>query len=178
MKARYIFILAVIFALIAIVALRFNNKKAEAMAQQIHAKDALNVDVKNDIVKLQQFSVKHMNGSVKLELTASFKRAEEAAKAGNLNVDGAIYAEAQAACDRQGVGSVAQAQCVQEYLSTRVSPNQSTPTNSAPNKSQYIYAFSSPTWTPDIAGFSLLASLALGLTALGVYIYGMFRTRA
>lgn len=177
MKARYLFIIAIIFALIAVVGLRFNNKKALVLAKQIRDKDALAVDVKNDLSKLQEFVTKHMNSTVKIELTSSYERAVEKAKVGDTDVNGDLYAQAQAACDRQGIGSVAQAQCVQEYLNARVSPGQNAGTTPPPERSAFTYAFAAPNWTPDIAGFSILGSLVFGLSAVVVYILNMFKTR-
>lgn len=178
MKARYIFIIAIIFALISIVALRFNNKKAAVLAKQVRDKDTLAVDVRNDLTKLQQFVVKHMNSSVKVELSSSYERAVSKAKLGNIDVNGDLYAQAQAACDRQGVGSVAQAQCVQEYLNARVNPGQSNQPAQLPERSSFTYAFAAPNWTPDIAGFSLLAAVIFGLAGLLVYIINLFKTRS
>lgn len=178
MKARYVFIIAIIFALTSIVALRFNNKKALVLAKQVRDKDALGVDVKQDLTKLQQFVIKHMNSSVKVELSASYERAVNKAKAGNVDVNGDLYAEAQAACDRQGVSSVAQAQCVQEYLNARVSPGQNATPTQPPERSKFVYAFAAPTWTPDIAGFSLLGCLIFGLAGILIYIINLFKSRS
>lgn len=178
MKARYLFIIAIVFALTSIVALRFNNKKAAVLAKQVRDKDALAVDVRNDLTKLQQFVIKHMNSSVKVELSSSYERAVTKAKAGNVNVNGDLYAEAQAACDRQGVGSVAQAQCVQEYLNARVSPAQNAQPVQLPERSSFVYAFAAPNWTPDIAGFSLLGAIIFGLAGLLVYIINLFKSRS
>lgn len=174
MKARYFFILAIVFSIISIVALRFNNLKAAAMAKEIANKDNLNVDVAADIERLHDFVFKHMNSSLRFELTASYERAVANAKnAATAGVSGDVYAQAQANCDRQGVSSVAQAQCVQEYLNARIQPGPVQPAV-IPSKSQYTYAFASPSWTPDIAGFSLLAALASALATLAAYTYGMF----
>ncbi len=178
MKSRYIFIIALIFALTSIVALRFNNKKALVLASQIQNKDALSVDVKTDIAKLQQFVIKHMNSSVKVELSASYERAVTKAKAGNVDINGDLYAQAQAECDRQGIGSVAQAQCVKQYLDARVSPGTNTQPVVLPERSSFIYSFAAPNWTPDIAGFSLVACVLFGLGAIAIYIYNLFRTQS
>lgn len=168
MKARYFFIAAVIFGILTIVALRGNAKTALAWRDGILAKDQAAAEVDVDIKELRAYVFKHMNSSVRFELTGSYDRAVEAAQ--RESVSGEVYSAAQAACDRQGDSSVVQAQCVQRFLADRLSNN---PVR-LPEKAQYTYAFASPSWSPDWAGFSLLIALALTTTALGFYILELF----
>ncbi len=43
-----------------------------------------------------------------------------------------------------------------------------------PIKAHYTYSYSSPSWTPDLAGWLLVATGLLSLAALASYINGLF----
>lgn len=169
MKVRYIFLASIIFAILSIVGLRLNAEKALDLKNQILDKDNQAQDAKADLEELRQYVFSHMNTSTKVELVASYNRAVEAAKSGQNN---SVYAEAQANCDRRGVSSVAQAQCVQEYLAARVAP-----TEPSVDKTPYIYSFASPSWSFDLAGVSLLLSIILAIVSLVLYALRLFKSR-
>jgi hypothetical protein len=175
MKVRNLFIAGVACALLAVIFLRINAGKAISMRADILRKDQAAQDVTADIEALRQFVFKHMNSSVRFELTDGYNRAVAAAQTQGLAAGSQLYAEAQASCDRQGVSSVDQARCVQSYLESRLQPGQSSVP--IPQRSTYTYAFVSPSWTPDIAGFLLLVAFGCGLAALVLYVWGLFRNR-
>lgn len=169
MKVRYIFLASIVFGVLSIVGLRLNAEKALELKNQILVKDNQTQDVKEDLETLRQYIFSHMNSSTKVELVASYNRAVESAKAGQGN---GVYNEAQAACDQRGVSSVAQAQCVQEYLVSR-----GTVADPVVDKTPYIYSFASPSWSFDLAGVSLLLSIMLALISLVVYALRLFKNR-
>lgn len=172
MKARYFFIGAIIFGLVAIVGLRSNAKTAISLRDQIVSKDIQAQEVQTDLEELRQYVFKHMNSSIRVELKASYER--DKTKAEQAAVSGKVYAQAQASCDRPGDSSVVQAQCVQRYLSTHLTAAEV----NLPEPSQYIYAFAAPTWSPDFAGLSLLTAISFGIVALVSYVINLFKNRA
>lgn len=169
MKIRYLFGLAIVFGVISIVALRYNAQHIYDLKTQIIQKDNAGEPVTEDLQSLRRFIFAHMNTTTKLELSGSYQRALDSAQAPG----GGVYAEAQAACDKQGVSSVAQAQCVQSYLATRVQPG----SESIVDKTPYIYSFASPGWSPDAAGFSLLLAIGCALGSLLLYVIRLFKSR-
>lgn len=175
MKARYLFIAAVVCALLSIVGLRLNHQAAIAKVHTIEDKDQQAQDVAADITTLRKFVFAHMNASVQFELTNSYNRAVSASTQTPSSDD--LYAQAQAACDRQGQLTVSNAQCVQDFLNARLQPGINPQPPQVIDRSQYHYAYISPAWTPDFAGLSLLAALGLALMALIVYTLSWFRSK-
>lgn len=170
MKARYIFIAALVFGVMAIFGLRYNNTHAQKLKTQILEKDSKGQGTKEDLLQLRNFVFGHMNSTTRVELTGAYERDLAKAKAGQRDD---IYAKAQASCDKQGVSSVAQAKCVQRYLAAN-SQGQDEVTI---EKSNYIYSFASPGLSFDIAGFGLMGAVVLGVASLAVYSMGLFNAR-
>lgn len=178
MKPRYIFILAVALAILSIFGLRYNGQKASDLRAAVRNKDTQNQDTKAEIEALRKFVFTHMNSSIRFELTSGYDRAVTLAKqASSTSGDADLYAQAQTTCDQPGVGSVAQAQCVQDFLSARLQPGQN-PQAKLPDRTLYNYAFVSPSWTADFAGLTLLSSVLLAFTSLILYIWSLFKVRA
>jgi hypothetical protein len=176
MKPGYFFWIALIFALLAILGMRNNISSVAEMADNIVQKDRAGIDVKADIDQLSRFVHKHTNSSVSFELEASYKRdlslaQEEATE----NETGKLYQQAQASCDRPGVSSVVQAQCVQSYVNARLKPGQNPVPFQAPDKSLYAYSFVSPAWAPDMPGLFLLVSLVSAGISLLIYLKHLIR---
>lgn len=176
MKSIYFFIIAGVLSISAIVGLRLNFQTVAQMRDEILTLDIEGQPVDGKINTLREFSLNHMNADVEFELTGAYARAVEKAKMAS-EPTGAIYDAAQAACDRQGVSSVAQAQCVQDYLSARLSGNQNQDVE-LPNEREFFYSFVSPNWAPDLAGLSLLGVALATLIGLIVYIRNLSASRA
>lgn len=100
----------------------------------------------------------HMNTAIvrPVELVNTYNRQAKAAiEAANQSSGRDIYAEATQVCERRGVPLASIAQCAADYAASNnpgVGPQQIV----LPDKNRFIYTFSSPRWTPDLAGFSLL----------------------
>src|SRR3989338_7873002 len=105
MRARYFIILAVGTGLIAIVGLRANATQSLNLRNAVTSADIAGESVTAPINQLRDFVFSHMNSSVRFELTDSYRRAVEKAWAGS--VDPAVYATAQATCDRPGASYAA-----------------------------------------------------------------------
>lgn len=173
MKARYLFIIAMVWAGLAILGLRLNASRSLELNNHILSQDLKGASVSNDIAKLRQFVFSHMNSSARFELSGAYERSQANAQA--VPVTGKVYSQAQAYCDRQGVSSVDQAVCVQGYLSDRLGDG-ATPAK-APQRSQYTYAFAAPTWSPDLAGWGILGALLFLVLSLIRYVASQFSSR-
>ncbi|MBI4101228.1 hypothetical protein HY441_02020 [Candidatus Microgenomates bacterium] len=179
MKARYLFGLAVILAIIGIIGLRINSAQARELRNKIISQDKAGADISSDLNSLREFVFSHMNSTSKVVLTESYNRAIEAAKASiQSSASGDVYAQAQAACGQEvGTSSVAQVECVEKYLNQHLQPGANPQSVQLPQLSQYTHTFVSPAWTPDLAGFGLLAALVFALAALIVYVLEFFRLK-
>lgn len=167
MKVRYLFIAAVVFGVLSIVFLRLNAQHVLDSKEDILLADAQGSDVKPQLEELRQYVFAHMNTSTRIELVGSYNRALEQERQSQ---GGSLYADAQATCDQQGVSSVAQAQCVQDYLAQRGGATEPTV-----DKTAFIYTFAAPSWSPDLAGVSLLLAILLALAALALQAIRLFR---
>lgn len=171
MKVRYLFILAVVAAVSAVVGLRWNQQRVAELRQAVIAADEANGDVESALTGLHRFVVSHMNTSVRVELVASYERAVARAQSGfAAETDEELLAQAQAACDQPGVSSVEQAECVRQFLESRRTPGTNPQPLEPPDKSLFIHTFVAPIWSPDLAGFSLLVAAIAAIASLGLFI--------
>ncbi len=169
MKSFYLLFIALAATAIGVWQLNVDANGAHQQRDLIVTTDQSGQDVTADIKQLQTYTANHMNASVSFELSGSYQRAVDAAKAATVpNANGQIYAQAQAACAGRA-SAVVQAQCVAAYLSAH--PGPAAASAPAPIESDYVYSFKSPAWAPDSAGISLAAaalSLIIG-TALMIF---------
>jgi len=118
---------------------------------------------------LQQYVSSHMNTDLGrgVYLESSYNRALQAWQAnqfGDRNPNGNIYQLAQEICAPQFTSfSAAYLQCTTNELAKF--PAAADPTNGAgkPRQETYIYSFSSPLWSPDFAGWSVLICLVISM---------------
>lgn len=135
-----------------------NASQARKMQSTIIAKDVDGFATKTEIESLQNFSAAHMGASTKFELSGSYQRALEAAQAAAMpEVSGQVYGDAQKACRKPN--PVDQARCISSYVAAHSNPHSTVQEPVLPHKSDYIYTFGSPVWTPDAAGIALLVGV-------------------
>jgi hypothetical protein len=158
MRKLYFFLASVALLAIGIWAYRSNATTARLKTAQLVEKDRKGSDVAAEVTALERFTSGHMNSDTSFTLEGKLERDTAAAIP---QANGAIYAEAQANCQRGD--SVQQARCVSDYVAARVNPNEAKPVI-LPNRASYTYNFRSPGWTPDLAGIALLAGFC-GLAA-------------
>lgn len=165
MKKRYgllLFIVAMCAFLFGCMLLVDNRQEAANQAKQIIAKDQLGTNVDTDLIKLKVFAASHMKVNVQFVLSGSYDRAVAAAKA-EASKSNAGYAAAQASCDKKGVDSIRQSQCVAAYLAANPSP---VVTPKMPGVATYSYHYIGPAWSFDLAGLVLIVSVMLAAFAV------------
>ena len=114
-----------------------------------------------------------MNASPgRIALTEQYNRdaqkiKREIEQAGNSNPNGNIYKRAADVCDPIGRAQgwswpdPRYTACVDAELSKYASDSEVPQTVKLPDPSMYYHNFVSPLWTPDFAGFTVLASVAI-----------------
>lgn len=170
MKKRYgllLFVAAMAIMLLASIMLVQNRQKAANQAKQIIVTDQAGGNVDTDLLKLKVYAASHMKVNVEFTLTGSYNRAVEAAKA-EANKTNATYAAAQASCDKKGVDSIRQSQCVAAYIAANPAP---VATPKLPDESKYQYHFIGPAWSFDLAGLLFILGAALGIFAIGSVVH-------
>lgn len=176
----YFVILFVISALICVFALRGNNLTMVQLRSNVYAADKSGQGVEAALQKLQLYVTHHMNtnlaggpGSVKppIQLKYTYERAQQASVQ-QLN-DSNFYTEAQDYCQQKyPVESSlyvwqSYVSCVENYLKSR---NLNIKVTSGPPVALYEFDFISPAWSPDLAGWSLLASALFLVLAVASFL--------
>lgn len=155
--------------------LRSNNLKMVELRSAVIAADEQAGDVAGSLVRLNEHVFKHINTKIvrPIELVGAYSREAQAVIEAATQTSGRdIYAEAAAACERRGIPLTSIAQCAADYAAAN-NPGVAQKEIVLPDKNRFIYTFVSPRWTPDAAGFSLLATglIAIWLTGrMGEYL--------
>ncbi|HSX27907.1 MAG TPA: hypothetical protein VLF60_00475 [Candidatus Saccharimonadales bacterium] len=160
-KLWLLIVAGILFALSSAYLLRQNNLGMVSRRQAVLATDQQNGDVDTALKNLRSFMMQHMNTrmSQPIQLKYSYERAvqkqvADAAKSGS-TTDASAYQRAQDEC--RASNTVTYAQCVIDKTS-QVAPGSDPITQIKPPPTElFSYQFYSPTWSPDLAGFAVLA---------------------
>lgn len=165
-EARLAYFVAafVICSTVFVFAYRQNNLTAIHLRDQLTQVDKNNGDVKAALNNLRRFTYSHMNANLgagggiypPIQLKYTYDRLVQAQKA---SVDAAtsnIYTDAQNYCEGQITSRLTtqRVPCIQEYLSKH-----NPPVAQAIPDALYKFDFVAPAWSPDLAGWSLVASV-------------------
>ena len=160
--------LFIIAAIVAIYALRQNNQTMVKLRAEVYAADQADGDVNSALNKLREYVYGHMNTDLSsggnaikppIQLKYTYERllGTEQQKAASSNSK--IYTDAQNYCQAlvpAGTSGRGRIPCVQDYVTSRDVKTTPIPTG------LYQFDFISPTWSPDLAGWSLvIAALTL-----------------
>jgi hypothetical protein len=167
---RYFLVGFVLWATIAVFALRNNNLTALKLRDEVLQVDQQNGDVEASLRALREFIYGHMNTSLAsstsvyppIQLKYRYERLVEAEKAkapqSNPTADAQAYCEANFPESFYGAGRLP---CIQNYIDTH--PIQEAAPPNIPD-SLYKFDFASPRWSPDLAGWSIVLAGLFGLT--------------
>jgi hypothetical protein len=175
----------IISSAVCIYALRQNNLTMTNLRQAVYDADQVDGDVTTALNDLRQFVYGHMNTDLRLgdsteppiQLVNEFNRAVAAEQARIATLTGAanqVYVDAQRQCEVASIPLTVRAQCIQDYVSTH---STNVPQMNLPPKEVYTFDFASPTWSPDLAGWSMLAAIGFGIILIIRLILGLFINR-
>jgi hypothetical protein len=169
-KPQYFLALAILSGVICVFSLRANNEHMIKLRDAVYAADKNGTDVQKPLQNLQAYVTRHMNTELSsgqtavyppIQLEYTYERlvnAEANQAAGNnsqLYTDAQHYCEQQDPVDFSGHNRVP---CIEQYVQSH-----SSVTLPQIPSSLYEFAFASPAWSPDLAGWSLLTTVLLGL---------------
>jgi hypothetical protein len=130
-------------------------------------------EIKESLLNLQRYVSSHMNTSLEsgvyLEHSYARDKAEALKKASDAtNPTSKVYQQAGRECQSRFVGGVESfrndyVQCVLERVSALSPAGDAAQDLQLPKADLYRYDYLSPLWTPDIAGFSVLITLAIAV---------------
>ncbi len=165
----YFLILFFASAGLSIYGLRSNNLEMIRLKDEVNRVDQQNGDTEAALHKLRVYVHSHMNtnldstpGAIRppIQLKYRFERLVQAEKDRVTAINAKIYTEAQADCERRFPTSFfggPRVTCNEQYVLQNGVKEQAIP------DAIYKFDFVSPRWSPDLAGWSLVAS-ALFLT--------------
>ncbi len=166
-KTWQLVILLVILGFVAATFLRLNNigmvqrREAVINADKQGDKDAIT----DRLYDLQQYVASHMNTDLGrgVYLEQSYNRDVQSWQEnqyGDSNPNGNIYKKAQEVCAPQfSYYSYAYLQCTTNELAKYPAAEDPASDTSKPRQEAYIHNFTSPVWSPDFAGWTLLVCL-------------------
>lgn len=181
-KTWQLVILLIIAAFIAATFLRLNNiGMVERREAVIHADEGGDEQkIINRLYDLQQYVSGHMNTDLGrgVYLENSYNRDLQdwqTNEYGDNNPNGNIYKKAQQVCAPQFSSySYAYLQCTTNELAKYPAAKDPASDTSKPRQEAYIHTYDSPLWSPDFAGWSVLACgviillILIRLISLGV----------
>jgi hypothetical protein len=165
------YLLAVLLMSIAIfvVSMRSNNLTMVSLREEVYVADKNNGDVEGALQRLRAYVHGHMNTNLAsdssgvyppIQLKYTYERLKKAEQERVNQANSQVYTDAQATCERQFPGSFSggpRVPCIEKYVSEHGVKAKSIP------DALYKFDFTSPTWSPDAAGFSLLVVVLFGL---------------
>lgn len=167
-KTWQLLVVALVLTFGTVLSLRHNNLRMVELRERVIVADETGAGVSEALQELNDYIFKHMNTQVvrPIELVNTYNRQAQAAIQASQQGSGRdIYAEGTAACERRGVPLSSIAQCIIDYANTNVA-SVAEQEIELPDKDLFIYSFTSPAWTPDLAGFFVLATVVMWLWLL------------
>lgn len=169
-KPRYFFILTLICGVVCVVSLRANNEHMLKLRDAVYAADKNDSDVQKPLQNLQAYVTRHMNTELStgqtavyppIQLEYTYERLAQAQANQAAGSNSQLYTDAQHYCEQQDPVDFSghnRVPCIEQYVQSH-----SSATLPQIPSSLYEFAFASPVWSPDLAGWSLVATIMLGL---------------
>ena len=163
-KPSYFLVVAFAMTLICISALRANNEHMIKLRSAVYAADKSNGNVEQALEQLQAYVTTHMNTNLDsgngtvyppIQLKYTYQRLLQAQSQAAAAANTQLYTEAQTYCQQQDSVDFSgrnRVPCIEQYVQTH---DTQLPTIPA---SLYEFSFISPSWSSDLAGWSLLAA--------------------
>lgn len=162
----YFLVIAVIFGVISLVALRHNNEQMLRLRDAVYTADKNNGDVEGALRALRIYVYSHMNTSLAsgpnavhppIQLKYTYERLQQSQQHILGEGNSAIYNAAQKYCESQTVIGSEVITCIQNYAATHGAILKNIP------DALYKFDFTSAKWSPDLAGWSLVVTVLAGL---------------
>jgi hypothetical protein len=179
-KVWHLLVLFLVSTTICVVSLRSNNLTMVQLRDEVYTADQADGDVEGALQRLRAFVYGHMNTQLASDDTAvyppiqlkyTYERLKQAEQDRVKQVNEQVYTDAQNYCERLYPGSFSggpRVPCIESYVAERGVKEHAIP------DALYKFDFVSPTWSPDMAGFSLLASIFFACLLVLRLIAGRF----
>ena len=172
LKPWYFLVLVAISGLICVVSLRANNEQMIKLRDKVYSADRQDHDVQGALQALQAYVTAHMNTNLSagpdpvyppIQLKYTYDRLVTAQGDALAQTNTQLYTDAQHYCEQQDSTDFSghnRVPCIEQYVTSH--GVKLTPIPDA----LYKFDFISPTWSPDLAGWSMLVAV-LSVVAFG-----------
>jgi hypothetical protein len=152
----------------------------------VYSADKNNTDAERALKQLQAYVTAHMNtnlnsgtGSVypPIQLKYTYDRLLQAQQSQLAQTNTQLYTEAQHYCEQQDPVDFSghnRVPCIEQYVSSRTPDSVQLPAIPA---ALYEFSFATPNWSPDPAGWSLVAVILSGLLFIITLLAGLWFRR-
>ncbi|MEK7594301.1 MAG: hypothetical protein AAB436_01520 [Patescibacteria group bacterium] len=165
-KPWYFLALALLSGIVCVFALRANNQHMIELRDAVYTADKDGSDVNKPLRELQAYVTTHMNTDLNssgstvyppIQLKYTYERLQKAQKDQAGLTGEQIYTAAQAYCEQQNSHDVSgrnRIPCIEQYVQTHTVPKGATIPDAL-----YKFAFVAPSWSPDLAGWSMIIGI-------------------
>jgi hypothetical protein len=171
LKTRYFLLACLVLSVICVLSLRQNYTTMVRLRNDVYAADRNDSNVIGALNKLRSFVNGHMNTSLSadtsvyppVQLTETYNRLKAAEDARVKNETAKVYNDAQQHCEALYPASFSggpRVPCVEQYVKDHVVVAREIPA------ALYKFDFSTPRWSPDLAGISMALAILFGLLAV------------
>ena len=183
-KPWYFLILAVISTVVCVYALRGNNEHMITLRNAVYAADKDNGNTQKALQQLQAYVTTHMNTNLSagpnavyppIQLKYTYDRLVQAESDQAAASNSQLYTDAQNYCQAQmptGFSGRGRVPCIEQYVQDHDTSLPAIP------DALYKFAFVSPVWSADLAGWTLVISALLWLLFIIVLVSRILIHRA
>ncbi|HVW23073.1 MAG TPA: hypothetical protein VHB51_01115 [Candidatus Saccharimonadales bacterium] len=176
LKPGYFLVLAIISGLICVFALRANNEHMIQLREAVYTADKNNTNITAALQDLQAYVTTHMNTNLNagatsvyppIQLKYTYDRLVTAQADAAAASNSQLYTDAQNYCQAQiptGFSGRGRVPCIEQYVQSHDTSLPQIP------DALYKFAFVSPRWSPDLAGWSLLLTIFFGVIFILTFI--------
>lgn len=177
-KTWYLFAVFVVAGTVAVLALRNNYAVMVDLRESVYQADREAGDVEGALQKLRGHVHAHMNTSLSagadavyppIQLKETYQRLVTAEKERVNASNSQVYTDAQTHCEKLHPGSFSggpRVPCIEQYVKEHGTKAKVIP------DALYKFDFASPSWSPDLAGWSLVLSILFAVLTVLRYLLG------
>lgn len=179
-RPLYLTIILVVLVAFSVIALRINYQTMVTLRQSVYTQDQRNGDVETALHELRVYVYNHMNTDLTsgensvyppIQLKYTYERLVLAEQERVKAVNATIYSDAQAYCEQKYPESFSggpRVPCIKEYVSTKGVAIKPIPDG------LYKFDFVSPVWSPDAAGWLVVAAIVTALLLVLRLVLGWY----
>jgi hypothetical protein len=180
-KPWYFLAIAIVSAVICVLALRSNNQHMVLLRDAVYAADRNNTDIQKPLQDLQAYVTTHMNTDLNagknavyppIQLKYTYERLVQSQGEAASRANSALYSAAQAHCEQQNPSDFSgrnRVPCIEQYVQS----HRTQATTPAIPDALYKFAFTSPKWSPDLAGWTMV----IAIVSLALFVVSFIANR-